>query len=500
MGKRKSKKGKTVKNNPNRGEAEPEEVTRAPHSFVIHRGSVGKTIVDFTKDFRKVMEPFTASSLKVRKKNVLKDFAAVAGLLHVSHLVMFTSTELGSYVRFGRFPRGPTLTFRMLKYSLARDVLAQIRKQYACDKAFRNFPLVVLNNFSGEGAHMKLMATMFQNMFPTINLTKVNLDTIRRCVLFNYNHEDKTIEFRHYVIRVTPVGLTKGVKKVVQSKVPNLGKYNDVSEFILRGDVSESEAEDDGDSHVTLPQKISARGNVQDGQSAIRLSEIGPRMTLQLIKVEGGLCEGEVIYHDIIKKTPEEIAIINKRREEKKRLKEQRKKQQELNKQEKDKKKDELKKKSLEGIERKKKEYLSENEKLMVKSVEEGNIGEDDEESDSEWYRKEVGENPDKDLFSQRKTVGMKRKFIPRDLHKNKRFKSDSSNKDQKGHKDQKGYKDQKGHKDEKRHQGRGVAKLHGRKEGSKNMQSKHNFGKKTNPKGRKRVMGSKVHKGQRHR
>lgn len=77
-------------------------------------------------------------------------------------------------------------------------------------------------------------------------------------------------------------------------------------------------------------------------------------------------------------------------------MKEQRKKQQELNKQEKDKKKDELKKKSLEGIERKKKEYLSENEKLMVKSVEEGNIGEDDEESDSEWYRREVGENPDK--------------------------------------------------------------------------------------------------------
>lgn len=57
--------GKSVKNNPNRGETEPEELARAPHSFVIHRGSVGKTIVDFTRDFRKVMEPFTASSLKV---------------------------------------------------------------------------------------------------------------------------------------------------------------------------------------------------------------------------------------------------------------------------------------------------------------------------------------------------------------------------------------------------------------------------------------------------
>jgi ribosome biogenesis protein SSF1/2 len=76
-------------------------------------------------------------------------------------------------------------------------------------------------------------------------------------------------------------------------------------------------------------------------------------------------------------------------------LKEQRKKQQEQNKLEKEKKKEELKKKSLEGIERKKKEYMSENEKLMVKSVEEGNLG-DEEEDDSEWYRQEVGENPDK--------------------------------------------------------------------------------------------------------
>lgn len=110
----------------------------------------------------------------MKKNNVIKDFAAVAGILHVSHLVMFTSTEKSSYVRIGRFPRGPTLTFRMEKYSLTSEVLAQIKKQYAFDKAFRNFPLVVLNNFSGEGAHMKLMTTMFQNMFPTINLTKVS--------------------------------------------------------------------------------------------------------------------------------------------------------------------------------------------------------------------------------------------------------------------------------------------------------------------------------------
>ena len=38
---------------------------RSPHSFVFHRGHVGKNIGDLVKDVRRVMEPFTASSLKV---------------------------------------------------------------------------------------------------------------------------------------------------------------------------------------------------------------------------------------------------------------------------------------------------------------------------------------------------------------------------------------------------------------------------------------------------
>lgn len=82
--------------------------------------------------------------------------------------------------------------------------------------------------------------------------------------------------------------------------------------------LSESEAEDDPANHVTLPQKLVTRGNMEFGKSAIRLSELGPRLTLQLIKIEDGLMDGEVLYHDIVQKTAEEIAEIQKRREQKK--------------------------------------------------------------------------------------------------------------------------------------------------------------------------------------
>lgn len=63
---------------------------------------------------------------------------------------------------------------------------------------------------------------------------QVNLNDTKRCVLMNYNPETKLIDFRHYAITSVPVGLSKGVKKIVQSKVPDLSNLNDIDEFLLK--------------------------------------------------------------------------------------------------------------------------------------------------------------------------------------------------------------------------------------------------------------------------
>ena len=42
-----------------------EEVNKVPHSFVMHRGDVGKSVLKLEMDIRRVMEPYTASKLKV---------------------------------------------------------------------------------------------------------------------------------------------------------------------------------------------------------------------------------------------------------------------------------------------------------------------------------------------------------------------------------------------------------------------------------------------------
>lgn len=45
-----------------------EEFKKAPHTFVFHRGVIGKNLLQLMLDMRRVMEPYTAATLRVRMK------------------------------------------------------------------------------------------------------------------------------------------------------------------------------------------------------------------------------------------------------------------------------------------------------------------------------------------------------------------------------------------------------------------------------------------------
>ncbi|XP_065068375.1 suppressor of SWI4 1 homolog [Rhopilema esculentum] len=390
-------KGKKKKKQP---QGSVEEIdSSVPRSFVMHRGDVGKSVLQLETDMKRVMEPYTALNLKVRKNNVLKDFVHVAGPLGVSHFLILSKTETSTNFRIARLPRGPTLTFQVQEYSLMKDVAAIVKKPKTVGKQYNYPPLLVLNHFNADTTEMKLMTTMLQNMFPSINVRKVKLSEIRRCVLFNYNEDTKTIDFRHYNIDAVPVGLSRGVKKLMKNRIPDLGSLTDISEFVTGSCyMSESEGEEPVESQVVLPQNVHGRGNVKASQSAIKLTELGPRLTLQLVKVEEGICDGEVLFHQFVHKTEKEKEELRTRKRERKVLKEKRKKEQEENIKRKEVERQKNKEKSLAGMEKKRKS--------------EGG-GKDDSESDddTEYFRQEVGEEPDEDLFSKPAKKGTKRKF-----------------------------------------------------------------------------------------
>eukprot|EP01138_Halocafeteria_seosinensis_P006983 gb/GECG01007141.1/.p1 GENE.gb/GECG01007141.1/~~gb/GECG01007141.1/.p1 ORF type:complete len:453 (+),score=81.54 gb/GECG01007141.1/:1-1359(+) len=369
---------------------------KIPQSFVFKRGDVDPTIAELVEDTRKFMLPNTASKLKEKKSNTLQDFADVAGPLGVTHFVMFSQSEKHVSMRLARVPRGPTLQFRVVKFSRARDVIASQKNPADMQKAYIHSPLVVLNGFqsaiktleSGDSSEalairraassikapvdsssgnagdyfagsasmrevtssenavdskslinaLKTTQTVLQNMFPSINVSKVKLSECRRVVLFHYDQEQGVVEFRHYSIRAIPAGLSKGVKKLMQTRLPDLGGLDDVSEYVTStgagalatGAMSDSEYESEGN-EVTLPQEYKGRGNEKSQTSAIRLSEVGPRFTLQLLKIEQGMCNGEILYHAIERKSQEEVERLRKEHERAKALKAARKAEQARN-------------------------------------------------------------------------------------------------------------------------------------------------------------------------
>lgn len=139
MGKRK---GKSLKKNHVFDESEAPETLNKPHSFVIHRGLPCPNITLLSKDFRQLMEPFTASSLREKRSNKIKDFVSLSGMFHVSHMCVFNKSATQLSFKVARLPKGPTLHFKIHQFTLARDVMASMKKQYYNDTAFKHSPLV----------------------------------------------------------------------------------------------------------------------------------------------------------------------------------------------------------------------------------------------------------------------------------------------------------------------------------------------------------------------
>jgi ribosome biogenesis protein SSF1/2 len=218
-------------------------------------------------------------------------------------------------------------------------------------------------------------------MFPAINVSTVKLNECRRVVLFNFIRrdtsevedgngddatnkqdgasndevEDEEVEIRHYAIRAKPVGVDRKVRRLIEAKIPNLSKLDDISDYITgqtssgapapavnSGAMSDSEAEDET-AHVMLPEKFRGKGNNKSQKSALKLVELGPRLRLKLVKVERGLASGDVMYHAYVHKTPEEVKELKQRKEQEASLKRQRREDQEANVQRKQAAKDEKK-------------------------------------------------------------------------------------------------------------------------------------------------------------
>ncbi|CAL5437234.1 unnamed protein product [Camellia sinensis] len=263
---------------------------KIPRSFVFSRGKLPGSLRQLQADLRKLMLPYTALKLKEKKRNNIKDFLNIAGPMGVTHFLMLSKTASAPYLRVARTRQGPTLTFKIQEYSLAVDV-AQSQVCPRCPQdLFKNSPLIVLSGFGTGEQHLKLTTIMFQNLFPAIDVnTRIVLQPVPDLRKFVQNHQ-----------------------------VPELGSLQDVSDFVTKAGYG-SESEADEAATVSLASDL-GRVNRASTKSAVKLQEIGPGLTLHLIKIEEGLCSGGVIFSEYEKIMVERKRSKRKRKRMRKKL------------------------------------------------------------------------------------------------------------------------------------------------------------------------------------
>ncbi|KAK0240571.1 rRNA binding protein [Armillaria nabsnona] len=326
-----------------------------PKSFVIKHGQVGASIAQLVRDIRKVMEPNTASRLRERNRNKLKDYLTLAPALQVTHLLAFTLTPVAPSLRIVRLSSGPTLSFRVERYSLMKDILNTSKKARSIGMEYLSPPLLVLASFPPPSPttppQLPLVMKAFQSLFPPLSPKTIALSSARRVVLVSYNADRGTVDFRHYVITVKAYGVSKRVRRVldgankgsVSHGFLDLGNEKDVADFLLRkrgepgpdGYESASSAESvagDEDA-VDLADDYVGKNNKKGSRRAVRLDEVGPRLELRLVKITEGVPgkEGGVIYHEFVKKSKKEVANLKEAHAAKERLRKERREEQERN-------------------------------------------------------------------------------------------------------------------------------------------------------------------------
>ncbi|KAF8572013.1 hypothetical protein P879_01215 [Paragonimus westermani] len=392
-----------------------------PHSFVFARTGVGNFVKQLSLDLRSIFEPFTATRLKATRHNVLRDFVAVSGPLHVTHLLYLTHPHAekrhekrlrqslkklarttdakfphkdvpkqieqtlhvpynpiggGVYLHLIRLPHGPSLTFSVAEYSFQSDVLTLVRRIFDSHQ-FTTPPLLVMTGFGISNStaetpkqppspHLRLVVDMFQNMLPPLNVHKLKLNTVRRVLLISReidlsvdqdaNNPDDIIYLRHYHIRTENRAVSRALRRLSlggvplkkrkietglgpggsgkSSGVPNLAKYTCIEDFLTKAGMLSDSGLSDALSDLEeadLPQGFREGSSCAKSRkrklvpthglshlgvakkAAVRLTEIGPRLTLKLIKIEEGLNAGCVLYHRWQTRTLAEVADQSER-------------------------------------------------------------------------------------------------------------------------------------------------------------------------------------------
>lgn len=253
----------------------PEAPQNEAMTMVISLGEVGSGVRELVSDLKKVLNPYTFSKLKARRKNKLHHFIENATPLGAKMLILLKNQLDITTLSLARFPRGPTMHFDIKRFCTMSDVHKDDMNNTASfNKTEKADPFLVLSGFSNSDSD-QAMTAMFQGLFPSILVGALNLNNMKRVV--SINKEGTIIQIRHYKVAKNELHESGSINMILKDKNVDLSNYESIDDYVL--------------------EKIQT-AKTDKKQCAIRLHEIGPRIDMELRQTDVGVFGGMKVIED----------------------------------------------------------------------------------------------------------------------------------------------------------------------------------------------------------
>lgn len=298
-------------------------------AIILRRGKVGVYLQKLIKELRSAFYPYCAINLKEKRKNSLKDFLSIVDVYGLSHMLAVTNSEKNSYLKIAKMPSGPTITYKINKYCFSSDINKDATTKKPLSKIFNQIPVVILNNFNtnleffGNEEPLKICSSMFQSLFPPLNFNEIDTNKLKRAFLVNLNIDEgkPVFQMRLFDIDVIKASSKKTIANIINSKITDFSKFDNIADYVLKHSGYTDNSDNEGeDNNINLNLK---EANNENGKkfNKIKLTEVGPRIDLSLVKIEEGFFKGNIAYHEFVKKSKKDIFENAKALKEKNKLK-----------------------------------------------------------------------------------------------------------------------------------------------------------------------------------
>lgn len=220
-----------------------------------------KRFMELAQDFFKSLKPFCVSGLTNYIEKIISIDVGSIKTLKITHIWIFSQCKLSMFLHFSSIFSGRILSFEIIKFILKKECFPF---KHLKNGNYRNI-FLFLNNLSEKSSLGIFLNKQFRKIVPVERNSKIILEKFSKIILFDFDDDLEIMEYRCYIISNTSLLLPRKVRKLKK-----LNRYFTGNTIIKKNFFEETSENKRLCSDVI--------------KNAVRIIEIGPRITTKLLK------------------------------------------------------------------------------------------------------------------------------------------------------------------------------------------------------------------------